>query len=95
MKNSTDSIKVIGALLVGVIAGATLGILFAPATGNKTRSRIWGEGKKLEDEIKRKMLAEASVFRSRAEELEKLAKDKIDHLTGGEKHKADAMQHQN
>ena len=41
MENSShDTKKIIGALLIGTIVGAAVGILFAPAKGTETRKTI-------------------------------------------------------
>lgn len=41
--SSHNSSKVIGALLVGSVLGAGLGLLFAPETGDGTRKKVWEE----------------------------------------------------
>lgn len=38
--NSNNSSKVIGALMVGTLVGAAVGLLFAPHKGSKTRQNI-------------------------------------------------------
>ena len=54
MENSNDSLKVIGALLVGAAVGGVLGILFAPAKGTVTRKKIAGKSEDITDAIKDK-----------------------------------------
>ena len=90
-----DSGKVIGALLVGALAGAALGILFAPNKGSKTRGRLIGGAKDLANDLKKKMKNEASALRNKAEELEGLAEDKIANLADSVKEKATAMRNHN
>jgi gas vesicle protein len=55
MNNNT---KVFTALLVGLAAGAALGILFAPNKGNETRDKLSESLKNLGDSIKETAAAE-------------------------------------
>ncbi len=48
----SDNTKVVAALLVGLAAGAALGILFAPDKGNETRDKLSESLKNLGDSIK-------------------------------------------
>ncbi|MBP8967363.1 MAG: YtxH domain-containing protein [Paludibacteraceae bacterium] len=88
-----DNLKVtgivIGALVVGALTGATLGILFAPDKGSKTRSNIFNGAKDMTDDIKKRLTDEAAALRKKAEELEELAKEKMDDITNNVKHKAE------
>ncbi len=51
---SSDTKKVIGALLVGTAIGAALGILFAPEKGSRTRQKISDTGEDLAEMLKDK-----------------------------------------
>ncbi len=96
MENSNDTVKVIGALLIGALAGAALGVLFAPDKGSKTRSRIADGTKYLTEDMKAKLNNQADALRSQAEELKVLAKDKMGEITSIIKEKTEAvLKHQN
>ena len=89
MDNLEATGKVIGALVIGAIAGAALGILFAPDKGSATRNKISGGAKNLADDLKQKMKDEAAALRKKAEDLEEMAKEKMDDLADNFKHKTE------
>lgn len=51
MKESNDTGKLIGAVLLGVAIGAALGILFAPDKGTETRKKLMKGLHDLADEV--------------------------------------------
>ena len=52
--NSSNLGTVIGALLIGIAAGAAVGILFAPEKGSKTRSNLLSSAKGLAKDLRHK-----------------------------------------
>ncbi len=103
MDNSTKSTgKLVGSLVLGALAGATLGVLFAPRKGAKTRNKIAGSADKMAKDLKRKMSKEAKDFRksvnkeakmlkNKAAELEGLVEGKMETVTATLKEKANAL----
>ena len=89
MEDMNGTGKIIGALLVGAITGAAIGLLFAPDKGDKTRSNIMDGAKDLTSEFTQKMKEEAEVLRKKVEELEHLAKEKAEDVFKNIKHKAE------
>jgi gas vesicle protein len=54
MDNSNNSVKIIGALLLGAAIGGAMGILFAPCKGSDTRKKILSKGNDLSSGMKEK-----------------------------------------
>lgn len=89
MEDMNGTAKIIGALFIGALTGAALGVLFAPEKGSKTRSNIVDGAKDLASELKKKMKEEAHNLRKKAEELEDMAKEKTEDVLNDIKHKAE------
>lgn len=78
MENLNGIGKVVGALAVGALVGAVLGVLFAPEKGSRTRNNIVDGAKDLADDIKRKLKNEAEALRQKANDLEEQAREKVE-----------------
>ncbi len=91
MENSNSTLRVIGALVIGAVAGAAIGVLFAPDKGSRTRRKIADGVSDLTDDIKSKLKREARDLRKQAEDLESMAEEKLDDLTNNIKHKAESF----
>lgn len=77
MENSNNSIKLIGAFLLGAAIGGALGILFAPDKGSETRKKILAKGEDLSDNIKSKL---ENLYTEMKKEGEKV-KEKANEFT--------------
>jgi gas vesicle protein len=77
MENSNVTGKVIGAIMIGTLLGATIGLLFAPYKGSRTRNRIVNRSRKLAF----KMREEANSLLRKAEEIENRTEKKLHNLT--------------
>ncbi len=104
MDNLKSTGKMVGSLVVGALAGATLGVLFAPRKGTKTRNKIVGGAEKISKNLKKKMSKEAKDFKksikkeakiikNKAAELEGLVEDKMESVSANLKEKANELLH--
>ena len=75
--------KIITALAAGAIAGAVIGVLFAPDKGTETRKKVSEEGKKLAQSLKEKL----NQFREKSDEVVSNIQRSMDDLDA----KAEAM----
>lgn len=91
MNNSNDSLKVVGALVLGAITGAALGVLFAPHKGSKTRSRILGGAKDMANDFARMVKDEVNAIRNKAEEVVGFVDEKGVELQQGLDHKVETF----
>lgn len=89
MENSNVTGKVIGAIMIGTLLGATIGLLFAPYKGSRTRNRIARKSKDLAN----KMKEEASSLLSKAEELERIAEKKLKNATAKARESAESLKY--
>lgn len=89
MENSNVTGKVIGAIMIGTLLGATIGLLFAPYKGSRTRNRIARKSKDLANRMKE----EASSLLSKAEELERIAEKKLKNATAKARESAESLKY--
>ncbi|WP_259065663.1 YtxH domain-containing protein [Mucilaginibacter sp. X4EP1] len=85
-----DNSKVFVALLVGLAAGAALGVLFAPDKGNETRDKLAESLKNLGDSIKETASAEIDNLLNLKDKVVGNIKTKIN---GAEQEYQDDLEH--
>lgn len=74
MKNSIGTGKVIGGIVIGTLFGVALRMLFASSSRCRNQSISINEATDIKD-LRKKIKQEANTLRSKAEELENLAKE--------------------
>jgi gas vesicle protein len=77
--NSNDTGKILGAIAIGAIAGAILGVLFAPDKGSETRKKLFKKAKDLSDDAKKKVNDHLSNFKAEAEAVKDSMEASIAH----------------
>ncbi len=86
---------VVGSLLVGTLLGATIGVLFAPHKGKKTRKNIANSVKntanKIKKEIKKEIKKDSQYIMDKSMKFENLLEDKMSSAANSFKDKANEL----
>jgi len=78
---------VVGSLLVGTLLGATIGVLFAPHKGKKTRKNIANSVKNTANKIKK----DSQYIMDKSMKFENLLEDKMSSAANSFKDKANEL----
>lgn len=89
MENSNDTAKLVGAVVVGALIGATLGVLFAPDKGSATRGKLMDGAGDLADNLKKKVREGADAIRNKVDEYTNMAEEKVDEVLNGARQKTE------
>jgi gas vesicle protein len=76
MEKSNETLKIVGAMLVGVAIGGALGVLLAPAKGSDTRKKIAGKTDELNEAFHEKFKALIAEVKKEVEQV----REKAGHL---------------
>ena len=71
-----NTAKIIAALAAGALAGAVIGVWFAPDKGSETRKKVSEEGKKLAQSLKEKL----NKMKEKSDEVASNIQESIDEL---------------
>lgn len=77
MENQNNKGKIIGSFVIGALAGATLGVLFAPKKGNKTRKQIASEASKIVHGMQKNVNNEVENLKDSGKDIVNATKNKI------------------
>jgi gas vesicle protein len=72
-----DTGKIVVAFAAGAVAGAVLGVLFAPDKGSETRRKISEQGKKMSETMKEKFRYGKQKFETLKEDFGQDVKEKV------------------
>jgi gas vesicle protein len=92
MENLNDKGKLVfGSLFVGALIGATIGVLFAPHKGKKTRSNIAKSLKNSANKFKQEVSEEGQYLKEKATKVENFLEDKMNKANTSFKDKANEL----
>lgn len=83
----------VGSLLIGAAIGATLGVLFAPHKGEKTRKNIANSIKNSADKFKKEISEDSRYLKDKATEFGNLVEDNVSNGVTTFKDKANELLH--
>ena len=73
--------KILTALGTGAVAGAIVGVLFAPDKGSGTRRKMNGQGKKIAGVVQGKFCKGNEKFNNLKEGIVQTVKEKVEEFT--------------
>ena len=83
----------VGSLLIGAAIGATLGVLFAPHKGEKTRKNIANSVKNTANKFQKEISEDSKYLKDKATEFGNLVEDNLSNGVTAFKDKANELLH--
>lgn len=80
--NNNNAGKILSSLLIGAVIGGTLGILFAPHKGSKTRRKIAGKSEDITNSIKEKFNTIVDETKNKYEQMTNKKDDIANSMKG-------------
>jgi gas vesicle protein len=77
MENNNNGKIITGSLVIGALIGATLGVLFAPHKGKKTRNKMVNGFKKSANELRTEFSEDGKYIKNKALDFGNQLKNKV------------------
>ena len=87
---TSNTRAILGGMFLGAAIGTTLGILFAPYSGNKTREKIASGAKEMADDLKKRMNDEVQFIQAKVDKMMNRTEAKVEAATNGIKEKLES-----
>ena len=82
-QKDNSSLLFLSGIILGAVVGGTMGILFAPEAGEKTRKKLTQKGKKVWKEVQEEAKEVGERLEPKIKKMKKEISKKVDELQAG------------